>query len=240
MREWTWWINPSVDFLRLRHVWAAAEDVPAVQRHAGRNPVSLRVSGQRMHEAAEYTPQTHQSHLRYVRTHTHSMLMGFKRTHFHLADCRFYIVIETSGSDPTHDEEKLHNFLEAAMTSSMVVEGTVATEDSKIKVLLALNQLTLCSPNGKSKDFFPYYIYYEQTWNVMLMTWLFKPDSIWWFPVSGSVVVAWTHHRGADTRRLHLQVRHLPSCGAAVPAGDGHEGASAGPCQERGGIRACG
>lgn len=91
------------------------------------------------------------------------MLMGFKRTHFHLADCRFYIVIETSGSDPTHDEEKLHNFLEAAMTSSMVVEGTVATEDSKIKVLLALNQLTLCSPNGKSKDFFPYYIYYEQT-----------------------------------------------------------------------------
>lgn len=49
------------------------------------------------------------------------------------------------------------------MTSSMVVEGTVATEDSKIKVLLALNQLTLCSPNGKSKDFFPYYIYYEQT-----------------------------------------------------------------------------
>lgn len=90
--------------------------------------------------------------------------MGFKRPHFHLADCRFYIVIETSGSDSTHDEEKLHNFLEAAMTSSMVIDGTVATEDSKIKVLLAPNELALCSPNGKSDDFFFLnYVYDEQT-----------------------------------------------------------------------------
>lgn len=53
----------------------------------------------------------------------------------HLADCPFYVVIETSGSDPKHDGEKLHNFLEEAMTSSLVTDGTVATEDSKIKVL---------------------------------------------------------------------------------------------------------
>lgn len=50
-------------------------------------------------------------------------------------DCPFYIVIETSGSDAAHDGEKLHNFLEAAMTSSLVTDGTVATEESKIKVL---------------------------------------------------------------------------------------------------------
>lgn len=78
---------------------------------------------------------------RHTRTHT--------RTHFvhvtnktqsslHPADCLFYIVIETSGSDPTHDGEKLHNFLDAAMTSSLVTDGTVATEDSKIKVLFLI------------------------------------------------------------------------------------------------------
>lgn len=50
------------------------------------------------------------------------------------ADCPFYIVIETSGSDPTHDAQKLHNFLEEAMTSSLVSDGTVATEEAKIKV----------------------------------------------------------------------------------------------------------
>lgn len=52
----------------------------------------------------------------------------------HSVDCPFYVVIETSGSDTTHDGEKLHNFLEEAMTSSLVTDGTVATEDSKIKV----------------------------------------------------------------------------------------------------------
>lgn len=52
-----------------------------------------------------------------------------------LADSPFYIVIETSGSDAAHDEEKLHNFLDTAMTSSLVTDGTVATEESKIKVL---------------------------------------------------------------------------------------------------------
>lgn len=49
------------------------------------------------------------------------------------------------------------------MTSSMVIEGTVATEDSKIKVRLALSELTLCSPRGKSEDFFTNYIFYGQT-----------------------------------------------------------------------------
>lgn len=52
------------------------------------------------------------------------------------ADCPFYIVIETSGSDSGHDSQKLHNFLEEAMTSLLVADGTVATEDSKIKVSL--------------------------------------------------------------------------------------------------------
>lgn len=68
-------------------------------------------------------------------SHTHTRVnRTWNGTRFRLADSRFYIVIETSGSDAKHDEEKLHNFLEAAMTSSLVNDGTVATEDSKIKV----------------------------------------------------------------------------------------------------------
>ncbi|NWY58692.1 D2HDH protein, partial [Chionis minor] len=45
----------------------------------------------------------------------------------------FYVLIETSGSNSTHDEEKLNNFLEQAMTSGLVTDGTVATDDKKIK-----------------------------------------------------------------------------------------------------------
>ncbi|XP_061752137.1 D-2-hydroxyglutarate dehydrogenase, mitochondrial isoform X2 [Nerophis ophidion] len=57
-----------------------------------------------------------------------------------ISDCPFYIVIETSGSDARHDEEKLHNFLEEAMTSSLVTDGTVATEDSKTKALWSMRE----------------------------------------------------------------------------------------------------
>lgn len=70
--------------------------------------------------------------------------MRLLNTHLKLAnpitDCPFYIVIETSGSDPTHDEEKLHHFLEEAMTSSLVTDGTVATEEGKIKALWSMRE----------------------------------------------------------------------------------------------------
>lgn len=70
--------------------------------------------------------------------------MRLLNTHLKLAnpitDCPFYIVIETSGSNPTHDEEKLHKFLEEAMTSSQVIDGTVATEEAKIKALWSLRE----------------------------------------------------------------------------------------------------
>ncbi|XP_036927423.1 D-2-hydroxyglutarate dehydrogenase, mitochondrial isoform X1 [Acanthopagrus latus] len=73
-----------------------------------------------------------------------SECMRLLNTHLKLlnpiSDCPFYIVIETSGSDPTHDGEKLHNFLEEAMTSSLVTDGTVATEESKIKALWSMRE----------------------------------------------------------------------------------------------------
>nr|XP_057946280.1 D-2-hydroxyglutarate dehydrogenase, mitochondrial isoform X2 [Doryrhamphus excisus] len=73
-----------------------------------------------------------------------SECMRLLNTHLKLdnpvSDCPFYIVIETSGSDTRHDEEKLHNFLEEAMTSSLVTDGTVATEESKSKALWSMRE----------------------------------------------------------------------------------------------------
>ncbi|XP_010166217.1 D-2-hydroxyglutarate dehydrogenase, mitochondrial-like, partial [Antrostomus carolinensis] len=57
-----------------------------------------------------------------------------------LSDSPFYVLIETSGSNSTHDEEKLNNFLEQAMTSGLVTDGTVATDDKKIKMLWSLRE----------------------------------------------------------------------------------------------------
>ncbi|XP_039993823.1 D-2-hydroxyglutarate dehydrogenase, mitochondrial isoform X1 [Xiphias gladius] len=73
-----------------------------------------------------------------------SACMRLLNTHLKLpnpiSECPFYVVIETSGSDPKHDGEKLHNFLEEAMTSSLVTDGTVSTEDSKIKALWTMRE----------------------------------------------------------------------------------------------------
>ncbi|NXA27997.1 D2HDH protein, partial [Ibidorhyncha struthersii] len=63
--------------------------------------------------------------------------MGLVEKHLKLSSpvtgSPFYVLIETSGSSSTHDEEKLNNFLEQAMTSGLVTDGTVATDDKKIK-----------------------------------------------------------------------------------------------------------
>lgn len=46
----------------------------------------------------------------------------------------FYVLVETSGSDASHDEEKLNNFLETSMGEGHVIDGTIATDPSKINV----------------------------------------------------------------------------------------------------------
>ena len=51
-----------------------------------------------------------------------------------LNDYPMYVLIETSGSNGTHDEEKLHDFLETVMGDGLVVDGTLVTESTKIKV----------------------------------------------------------------------------------------------------------
>ncbi|XP_003218369.1 D-2-hydroxyglutarate dehydrogenase, mitochondrial [Anolis carolinensis] len=57
-----------------------------------------------------------------------------------VADSPFCVLIETSGSNSTHDEEKLSHFLEHVMASNLVIAGTLASEDTKIKALWALRE----------------------------------------------------------------------------------------------------
>lgn len=45
----------------------------------------------------------------------------------------FYMLIETSGSNKDHDEEKLNNFLQKAMETSLVVDGVSTNEPSKMR-----------------------------------------------------------------------------------------------------------
>lgn len=47
----------------------------------------------------------------------------------------YYMMIETAGSNSTHDEEKLNTFLEDAMGKKLVTDGTVASEPSHMKVI---------------------------------------------------------------------------------------------------------
>ncbi|XP_071481119.1 D-2-hydroxyglutarate dehydrogenase, mitochondrial-like isoform X1 [Diadema antillarum] len=57
-----------------------------------------------------------------------------------LSDHPFYMLVETSGSNSAHDEEKLNSFLESALSAGYVADGTVATEVSKIQALWALRE----------------------------------------------------------------------------------------------------
>lgn len=55
-------------------------------------------------------------------------------------NCPYYILIETSGSNSTHDMEKLEAFLEDAMGSGTVVDGTVAQDTVQARKLFAIRE----------------------------------------------------------------------------------------------------
>lgn len=57
-----------------------------------------------------------------------------------LSEHPFYMLIETSGSNASHDEEKLSSFLEGALEVGFVDDGTVATDVSKITALWSLRE----------------------------------------------------------------------------------------------------
>ena len=46
----------------------------------------------------------------------------------------FYVVLETSGSNEGHDNEKLQTFLESALASGTITDGAVAQDGTQFKV----------------------------------------------------------------------------------------------------------
>ena len=51
-----------------------------------------------------------------------------------ICDTPFYVLIETGGSNKDHDEEKLSALLEGLMEKGKAVDGTLATDTTKIQV----------------------------------------------------------------------------------------------------------
>lgn len=47
-------------------------------------------------------------------------------------NCPFYVLVETSGSNATHDSEKLNSFLEKVLESEIVADGVLAQDTSQI------------------------------------------------------------------------------------------------------------
>ncbi|CAH0383943.1 unnamed protein product [Bemisia tabaci] len=54
--------------------------------------------------------------------------------------CPFYALIETSGSNASHDEEKLTSFLEKGMAEGLIIDGTVTGEPSRMLNLWQLRE----------------------------------------------------------------------------------------------------
>ncbi|GFR77757.1 D-2-hydroxyglutarate dehydrogenase, mitochondrial [Elysia marginata] len=52
----------------------------------------------------------------------------------------FYVLVECSGSNGDHDEQKLTNMLQAVMDSGAALDGTVATDSTKINNIWALRE----------------------------------------------------------------------------------------------------
>ncbi|RIA88114.1 hypothetical protein C1645_695403 [Glomus cerebriforme] len=52
----------------------------------------------------------------------------------------FYVLVEISGSNKDHDDEKLQNFLEELLTNEIVKDGVVAQDDTQIATLWSLRE----------------------------------------------------------------------------------------------------
>ncbi|KUJ17758.1 uncharacterized protein LY89DRAFT_60738 [Mollisia scopiformis] len=51
------------------------------------------------------------------------------------SECPFYCLVETSGSNSEHDNEKLEKFLEYVMEKEIVLDGVVAQDETQVKAL---------------------------------------------------------------------------------------------------------
>ena len=66
----------------------------------------------------------------------------------------FYVLIETSGSNKSHDDAKLEKFLEGTMESGLVVDGTIAQDETELMNLWKWRELipeSCAAPGGVYK-----------------------------------------------------------------------------------------
>lgn len=52
----------------------------------------------------------------------------------------FYVLLETSGSDPDHDSEKLSNLLEKLMLENVVCDGSLAQDESQASLMWSIRE----------------------------------------------------------------------------------------------------
>ncbi|KAG0100104.1 hypothetical protein BGZ93_004260 [Podila epicladia] len=66
------------------------------------------------------------------------------------SDHDFYVLIETSGSNKDHDDEKLGNYLEGLMSNDIVQDGVVAQDTTQVRNLWAIREgiPEACSKSG--------------------------------------------------------------------------------------------
>lgn len=67
----------------------------------------------------------------------------------------FYLLIETSGSNLKHDEEKVSNFLESSLSRGDIQDGFMTSETSKVHQIWQLREL-IPTANMNEKYFFKY------------------------------------------------------------------------------------
>ncbi|XP_015115545.1 D-2-hydroxyglutarate dehydrogenase, mitochondrial [Diachasma alloeum] len=53
---------------------------------------------------------------------------------------KFYMLIETSGSNPSHDDEKLTAFVEKAMDTELIIDGTLTGDPTKMRQIWAVRE----------------------------------------------------------------------------------------------------
>lgn len=70
-----------------------------------------------------------------------------------LDDYPFYLLLETSGSNSKHDEEKINSFLEKAMGLGVVQNGVTVSEPSKVQDIWKIRELI---PMAKANEKYMY------------------------------------------------------------------------------------
>jgi len=67
-------------------------------------------------------------------------------------DDSFYVLIETSGSNKDHDDEKLNALMEDLMENEVVSDGVVAQDETQINGLWNLRESLpeACGKSGKT------------------------------------------------------------------------------------------